>query len=62
MRCGGGVPAKLISKRFDDETIRQLEKISWWDHVEKMKKCVTKETDVTAFLEEWKRNEDSALG
>ena len=27
----GGVPAKLIKKRFDDETIELLEKLKWWD-------------------------------
>lgn len=27
----GGVPAKPIRKRFDQETIRKLEKLRWWD-------------------------------
>lgn len=27
----GGIPAKQIRKRFDDDTIRQLEEIKWWD-------------------------------
>lgn len=27
----GGVPAKPIRKRFDDETIEKLLKIKWWD-------------------------------
>ncbi|CCV64722.1 Acetyltransferase, putative VAT B [Alteracholeplasma palmae J233] len=27
----GGNPARLIKKRFDDELISYLEKISWWD-------------------------------
>ena len=27
----GGIPAKLIKKRFDEETIELLEKIRWWD-------------------------------
>ena len=27
----GGVPAKPIRKRFDDETIKKLLKIKWWD-------------------------------
>lgn len=26
----GGVPAKPIRKRFDDETIQKLENIRWW--------------------------------
>lgn len=28
----GGVPARKIGQRFDDETIRQLMEIRWWDH------------------------------
>lgn len=27
----GGIPAKPIRKRFDDETIAQLEALNWWD-------------------------------
>lgn len=27
----GGVPAKLIRKRFDDETIKALQALRWWD-------------------------------
>ena len=27
----GGVPAKAIRKRFDEQTIEKLEKIGWWD-------------------------------
>lgn len=27
----GGVPAKLIRKRFDDKYIEELLKVSWWD-------------------------------
>ena len=27
----GGVPAKMIRKRFDDATIERLEKLRWWD-------------------------------
>lgn len=27
----GGVPAKPIRKRFDDQTIAKLEEIKWWD-------------------------------
>lgn len=27
----GGVPAKIIRKRFDDETIEKLLKIKWWN-------------------------------
>lgn len=35
----GGIPAKLIRKRFDDETIAELERIQWWNwDTEKIKK------------------------
>ena len=27
----GGVPARPIKKRFDEETIRKLETLQWWD-------------------------------
>jgi len=27
----GGVPAKVIRKRFDDDTINKLQKLKWWD-------------------------------
>jgi ribosomal protein S18 acetylase RimI-like enzyme len=27
----GGVPAKLIKKRFDEETIALLERLQWWN-------------------------------
>jgi virginiamycin A acetyltransferase len=27
----GGAPAKEIRKRFDDETIRKLQRLQWWD-------------------------------
>jgi virginiamycin A acetyltransferase len=27
----GGVPAKTIKKRFDDDTIRNLQKLQWWN-------------------------------
>ena len=35
----GGIPAKPIRKRFDDDTITILEKIRWWDwDAEKIKR------------------------
>ncbi len=35
----GGNPAKVIKKRFDDQTIRLLEEIKWWDwNIEKITK------------------------
>ena len=37
----GGVPAKPIRKRFDEETIQKLEEIRWWDwEEERIKKNV----------------------
>ena len=37
----GGVPAKSIRKRFDEETIQKLEEIRWWDwEEERIKKNV----------------------
>ena len=27
----GGVPARPIRKRFDEDTIRKLETLQWWD-------------------------------
>lgn len=27
----GGIPAKIIKYRFNDETIKELQKIKWWD-------------------------------
>ena len=38
----GGVPAKIIRKRFDEQTIEKLLKIKWWDwDKEKIKKHVS---------------------
>lgn len=42
-----GVPAKLVRKRFDDETIEKLLKLQWWnrsedwirDHVDRFQDC-----------------------
>ena len=31
----GGVPAKIIKKRFDDKTIEKLEKLKWWNWSDK---------------------------
>ncbi len=35
----GGIPAKPIRKRFDDETIAQLEALNWWDWDEETIRC-----------------------
>ena len=37
----GGVPARPIRKRFDEEVIRKLETLKWWDwSVEKIRQCL----------------------
>lgn len=37
----GGVPAKPIRRRFDDETIEKLESLCWWDwDAEKIRACI----------------------
>ena len=37
----GGVPARPIRKRFDDETVRRLEALRWWDwDYEKIKRSI----------------------
>jgi len=52
----GGVPAKLIRKRFDDATVERLLKLNWWDWpVEKLFEAVP---DIQAmaigdFLDKW---------
>lgn len=48
----GGVPAKEIRKRFDDEDIDFLLKLKWWDKSEVwIKKHVDKFFDIKAFRE-----------
>ena len=38
----GGVPARPIRKRFDEEVIRTLETLKWWDWpAEKIRRCLT---------------------
>lgn len=38
----GGVPARPIRKRFSEETIKELERLRWWEwNSEKIKKCIT---------------------
>lgn len=37
----GGVPARLIRKRFTDDTIQKMEALKWWDwSYEKIKQCL----------------------
>jgi acetyltransferase-like isoleucine patch superfamily enzyme len=49
-----GVPARLVKKRFDDETIRRLLRLQWWhwedDRIRKALPLLLS-SDVKAFLE-----------
>ena len=46
-----GNPAKLIRKRFDDETINKLQSIQWWDYNDKLlEKYSNKMNDVNNFI------------
>ena len=37
----GGVPARPIRKRFDEEVIQKLEALKWWDwSAEKIQQCL----------------------
>ena len=51
----GGVPAKPIRRRFDDETAERLRRISWWDwDEEKIKRSIAdiQSGNLEALLEE----------
>lgn len=38
----GGVPARLIRKRFNEEIIQELEKLKWWNWpIEKIRRCLS---------------------
>ena len=38
----GGVPARPIRKRFDEEVIQKLETLKWWDwSAEKIRSCLS---------------------
>ena len=54
-----GNPAKLIKKRFDDETIASLLKTKWWDMSEdELRKCgdlFERPQDFLKYLEENKK-------
>lgn len=46
-----GVPARIIKYRFDDETIRQLETIAWWNWTrEQLEERFDELNDLPAFL------------
>ena len=47
----GGVPAKVLRKRFDDETAERLLKIAWWDWPEeRLQESCAEFSDVGSFL------------
>lgn len=47
----GGVPARLIGKRFDEEAIRNLLEICWWDfNDEKIKLYANKFSNIDEFI------------
>jgi len=47
----GGVPARKLGQRFDDETIRQLLEIRWWDRpLDWIREHAAAFRDVPAFL------------
>jgi chloramphenicol O-acetyltransferase type B len=53
-----GNPARLIKKRFDEETIRSLREIAWWrfrdEEIERLLPLMLS-TDIAAFIAEAKR-------
>lgn len=52
----GGVPARIIRKRFDEKIIDKLLKLCWWDWpVEKLYEAVPdiQALEIEAFLEKW---------
>jgi len=52
----GGVPARIIRKRFDDKVAEKLLALNWWDWpVEKLYEAVPdiKALEIEAFLEKW---------
>ena len=58
-----GNPARLIRKRFDDETIARLLKTRWWDWPdEKISRYGAVTTDVEKFLEKWEKEEGKKKG
>ena len=58
----GGVPAKIIKYRFDEETICKLLELKWWDmDIEILKKCPYKDINkAIKFLQEYKNNNNIA--
>lgn len=53
----GGVPAKIIKYRFDEETIKNLLELKWWDYPEKFIKTLPFE-DINACIKLLKENRE----
>jgi acetyltransferase-like isoleucine patch superfamily enzyme len=52
----GGVPAKIISKRFDDDTIKFLEAFKWWEKpTEWLGKNVLFFHNIKLFMQEFEK-------
>ncbi|MDT6938979.1 DapH/DapD/GlmU-related protein [Brucella pseudogrignonensis] len=55
-RIVGGVPARIIRKRFDDAIVNRLLALCWWDWpVEKLYEAIPdiQTFEIEAFLEKW---------
>lgn len=51
-----GAPAKLIRKRYDDETINALMSLKWWDKGEDfIREHIEEFNDVSGILKQWQR-------
>ena len=49
-----GVPAKIIRFRFDEEQIKSLNKIQWWNWSDKkIAERVQDFYDIDAFIQKW---------
>lgn len=58
MPLWGGVPAKIIRYRFDDDTIAELEKTKWWElPPEELKVYIPVANDVHSFIELFNKNQ-----
>ena len=54
----GGVPAKIIKYRFNEEQIKHLLSIKWWDwDTDKHSEIVNYFLDVNGFIEKYKNSE-----
>lgn len=51
----GGIPAKVIKKRFDNDTIEKLLELAWWNWDEgKIKSCAEDFEDIATFIQKYK--------